>query len=96
MELDGSVENIKQGKRYLYIFDFMCTGTELKIVSALVNSKKGVIKGAVGISRYKSDVHFSFPGGISVLVEGNELETPYIIVGKEEYIPMLRGENRNE
>lgn len=90
MELDGSVESIKQGKRYVYIFDFMCTGTELKIVSALINSKKGILKGAVGISRYKEDIHFPLSGGISVLVEEKELGIRYLIAGSKEEIRMLK------
>ena len=90
MELDGSVESIKQGKRYVYIFDFMCTGTELKIVSALINSKKGILRGAVGISRYKEEIHFPLPGGISVLVEEKELGVRYIIAGRKEEILMLK------
>lgn len=90
MELDGSVDSIKQGKRYVYIFDFMCTGTELKIVSALISSKKGILKGAIGISRYKEDINLSLQNGISVLVEEKELGIQYIIAGSEEEIMMLK------
>lgn len=91
MELDNSVDSIKAGKRYVYIFDFMCTGTELKIVSALINAKKGVIKGAVGISRYKEDICFSLDGGINILAEGKDLGVNYIISGDIGDIEKLEG-----
>lgn len=96
MELEGSVDSIKPGKRYVYIFDFMCTGTELKIVSALINSKKGVLKGAVGISRYKEDINLSISGEIGVLVEQKELEIRYLIAGSKEEIQILKDGKINE
>lgn len=90
MELDGTVDSIKAGKRYVYIFDFMCTGTELKIVSALINSKKGVLKAAVGISRYKEDINLSLSYGIDVLVEQKELGIRYLIAGSQKDIQILK------
>lgn len=96
MELEGSVDSIKQGKRYVYIFDFMCTGTELKIVSALISSKKGILKGAIGISRYKEDIGLSLQGGVNVLVEEKELGIQYLIAGSKKEIMMLKDGDGNE
>lgn len=81
MELGDSVGSIKEGKRYLYIFDFMCTGAEYKIVSALIDSKRALLKGAVGISRYmKENISFR-EKNIEVLVEADEIGVPYILAG---------------
>lgn len=91
MELGDSVDCIKEGKRYLYVFDFMCTGTELKIVSALINSKKAKLKGAVGISRYKKEIDLFIDNGINVLVEAKDMNIPYILAGNEKDINILKG-----
>ncbi len=95
MELGDSVDNIKPGKRYIYVFDFMCTGSELKIVSTLLNTKKGILKGAIGISRYKED-QLGIPWGINVLVEEKELGIDYYIAGSEEDIRILEAGRNNE
>ncbi len=81
MELEDSVECLKEGKRYLYIFDFLCTGAELKVVSALINSKKAILRGAVGISRYQKGIPSADRYEINVLMESTEMKEPYILVG---------------
>lgn len=96
MELGDSVESIKEGKRYLYIFDFMCTGAEYKIVSALINSKKAQLKGAVGISRYMKENNSFREKNIEVLVEADEINVPYLLAGSIESIRTLKGEYGNE
>lgn len=60
--LGDSVDCIRKNKHYAYIFDFMCTGTEMKIVRALINSRKASLVKSVGIARvYKEgdDVYMS-------------------------------------
>ncbi|MBE6025112.1 MAG: hypothetical protein E7231_18380 [Cellulosilyticum sp.] len=89
MGLGDSVECIKEGKRYLYIFDFLCTGTELKIVSALVNSKKAELKGAVGVARYSKEFDEVFQTKINDIIEADELNTPYIIAASKKDIIKL-------
>jgi orotate phosphoribosyltransferase len=96
MELGDSVESIKEGKRYLYIFDFMCTGAEYKIVSALINSKKAQLKGAVGISRYMKENSSFREKNIEVLVEADEINVPYLLAGDIESIRRLKGAYENE
>lgn len=84
MELGDSVECIKQGKRYAYIFDFMCTGTELKIVSALINSKRGFLVYSAGIARYKENINFNLIKDMNVIVDTKELGIKYKIFGELE------------
>ena len=84
MELGDSVECIKQGKKYAYIFDFMCTGTELKIVSALINSKKGTLVYSAGIARYKKNINFDLIKNMDVIVDTKELGIKYKIFGEQE------------
>ena len=86
MELGDSVECIKKGKRYVYIFDFMCTGTELKIVSALINSKKAYLPYAVGIAKYKKDADFHLVNKLVVLADTKDMEIDYKIAGAREDI----------
>lgn len=86
MELGDSVECIKKGKRYVYIFDFMCTGTELKIVSALINSKKAYLPYAAGIAKYKKDADFQLLSKLVVLADTKDIEIDYKIAGAKEDI----------
>lgn len=90
MQFDGSVDCIKSEKRYVYIFDFMCTGTELKIVSVLIDSKKGILKAAIGISGYKKSINVSLSGRIKVLLEHKELGIEYLIAGSKEKLQILK------
>ena len=96
MELGDSVDCIKEGKRYVYIFDFMCTGTELKIVSALINSKKAILQDAVGISRYKKEIGLRLQDSIKVLAEAKDLNDPYIIAGNKEDVIKLKEVKEND
>lgn len=84
MELGDSVECIKKGKKYAYIFDFMCTGTELKIVSTLINSKKAYLPYAIGIARYRRKMKSCVVESIDVLVDTEEMNIDYRIVGKSD------------
>lgn len=86
MELGDSVECIKKGKRYVYIFDFMCTGTELKIVSALINSKKAYLPYAAGIAKYKKDADFHLLSKLVVLADTKDMGIDYRIAGAKEDI----------
>jgi len=82
MELGDSIECIKKGKKYVYIFDFLCTGTELKIVSALINSKKAYLPYAAGIARYKKGVASYIVNKIDVLADTIDMGIDYKIVGE--------------
>lgn len=83
MEIGDSLEYIRQGKRYAYIYDFMCTGTEAKIVSALINSRKAYLPYAIGVARYSAHkkqvpIHY-----IEQLVDTEEMDITYKIVGEK-------------
>lgn len=82
MELGDTIDCIKQGKKYAYIFDFMCTGTELKIVSALINSKKAYLTYAAGIAKYNNDVRTTAIDKIEVLTDTKEMEINYKLMGE--------------
>lgn len=93
MELGNSIECIKPGKKYAYIFDFMCTGTELKIVSALINSKKGSLVYSAGIARYKKNINFNLIKETDVIINTKELGINYKIFGEQDdYISGNEGE----
>lgn len=90
MELGDAVECLKSGKKYAYIFDFMCTGTELKIVSALINSKKAYLPYAAGIATYKKNMNLGGVEIINVLVDTQEMDINYKIAGtKEDLIKVM-------
>ncbi len=84
MELGDTIDCIKQGKKYAYIFDFMCTGTELKIVSALINSKKAYLTYAAGIAKYKNDAGTYMIEKIDVLTDTKEMGINYRVVGEKD------------
>ena len=47
-----AIDNIEERKRYLFIFDFMCLGTELKLVKTIVTFKGAQIEGSFGIAKH--------------------------------------------
>lgn len=47
-------KNIKRNGKYLYIYDFICTGSETKILTSLVNSYEAKIVLGIGIANYKN------------------------------------------
>lgn len=46
------IDRIKKGKNYIYIYDFMCLGTEYKITEFILNFKKANLISSVGIAVY--------------------------------------------
>lgn len=95
MELGEPISCVKKGKKYIYIFDFMCTGTELKIASALVNSRRADILHSFGIARYKkSEFGLKLFKNIEVLVDMQDMkgmDVNYKIAGEKEDIMLLNG-----
>lgn len=92
MELGEPISCVKKGKKYIYIFDFMCTGTELKIASALVNSKRADILHSFGIARYKkSEFSLKLFKNIEVLVDMQDMNVNYKIAGDKKDIMLLNG-----
>lgn len=48
----SAVERIRSGKRYLYIYDFICLGTEAKLLHALLASRSAILAGGIGVASY--------------------------------------------
>ena len=96
MEFGDSVDCIKEGKRYVYIFDFLCTGTELKIVRTLINSKKAYLSYSAGISKYSKGQDNQRVKDVVVLADTKELGINYKIVGEPADIKKLVGEEQHD
>ena len=50
---DKMVERIISGKRYVFIYDFICMGTEYQRIKMLCNIRHARIHSSIGISHYK-------------------------------------------
>jgi len=57
-QLDSLVEN----KSYLYVYDFLCLGTEYKLLKLLLNVNNSILRGAVGFSSYLNPVEQKLTG----------------------------------
>lgn len=84
MEIGDAIECIRAGKKYAYIFDFMCTGTESKIVNALINSKKAYMPYAIGIAKYRKESMYIPIKEIDCLVDTEMLDIHYTITGEKQ------------
>lgn len=89
MNIGNLQKEIKKRKNYVYVFDFRCTGTEMKILSALINANDAYINGAIGIAVYKNDSKCAVNDGMMYLVDIKEEGIPYKIAGEEEDIIKL-------
>ena len=90
----GNIQNeIKRGKTYVYVFDFICTGTELKIISALINANDAYLKGGIGFAKYDSyDRQNSFILNVNCLVTTNEAGLQYKVAGdKTDMLQLMAG-----
>lgn len=86
MNVGNLQKEIKKMKNYIYVFDFRCTGTEMKILSALINANDAYIHGAAGIAVYKTE---SADSNLIYLVDVKKEGIPYKIAGEEEDIIKL-------
>ena len=93
--LGDSVDCIRKGKRYAYIFDFMCTGTELKLTNALINSKKAYLTNSFGIARLYKEMgdDGAFKNKIFVLTDTKEAGIDYKVAAtkKDLYLYVKAG-----
>lgn len=46
------INEIKKDKNYIFIYDFICLGTEIKIAKTIIELKEANLIGAIGISNY--------------------------------------------
>lgn len=47
-----AVEQIQPKKRYVYVYDFICLGTEAKLLYALLTSRRASLAGGIGVASY--------------------------------------------
>jgi|GEM_PF-1218925 len=99
IEVNTVNKEIRKGKKYLYIFDFICLGTEIKVLNALLDIKEAELVGGVGIANY---IDFDSPyakrnvlGNMKGLVNIMNFEIPYFIAGTKEDLKILMEERAN-
>lgn len=89
--------NIRENKRYFFIYDFMCLGTELKVLNAIVGVRGAHLVGGMGIANYVSlseeDARFSVLGKMESLVDVKKENIGYKIAGAKEEIKLLLQED---
>lgn len=88
MNIGNIQKEISKRKNYIYVYDFRCTGTEMKILSALVNANDAYIKGAVGIAVYKNEDDTD-KSKMMYLVDIRKEGIPYTIAGEKKNIIQL-------
>lgn len=47
-----AVEQIQPKKRYVYVYDFICLGTEAKLLYALLTSRRASLAGGIGVASF--------------------------------------------
>ena len=47
------IDKVEAGNKYLFVYDFICLGTELKLAKTVVNLKSASIVGAIGVAHFK-------------------------------------------
>ncbi len=82
-------KEIKKRKNYIYVFDFRCTGTEMKALLALISANEAYVTGATGIAVYKSDQIDIVNNNLMYLVDLKTENIPYKIAGEKEDIITL-------
>lgn len=94
--------NIRKSHSYIYIFDFMCLGTEVKVLNALLGLKEAKLVCGYGIANYINcnyyDMQYNVLGRIRTLVDVQAEKFNYKITGtKDELEKLLREDNwKNE
>lgn len=76
---------------YIYVFDFICTGMEMKVSATLINSNAADLIGGIGVAQYKKSNN---PKDILLkkmksLITINETEIRYKIAGTVEDLEIL-------
>ena len=52
VSIDDTNDAIKENDRFVFIFDFLCLGTEIKILNALLKRAKAYIIGGIGVASF--------------------------------------------
>lgn len=89
--------NIRKNKRYFFIYDFMCLGTELKVLNAIVGVRGAYLVGGMGIANYISpteeDIRFSVLGKMESIIDVKKENIGYKIAGTKQEIKLLLQED---
>ena len=87
----GNVQNeIKRGRTYVYVSDFICTGVEMKIMSSLINSNDAYLNGTISFAMYsdRGRSHSAILERVRSLITTGEAGINYKVAGNIE--DMLR------
>ncbi len=47
-----AAECIQSGKKYVYVCDFICMGTEVKLLHAVISNRKAILANGIGVANY--------------------------------------------
>lgn len=92
-------KDIRKRKNYFYIFDFMCLGTEAKVLNAILAVKGARLIGGMGIANYIAIDKSSEQGVISkmnTLIDTRTANLDYKIAGTKEDILKLLEEGEEK
>ncbi len=90
------VDDIRPKKNYVYIFDFLCLGTEAKMLNAIVNVKNANILSGYGFASYTKNTE-GILAKMHSIVNLKDEKFGYRITGdKEELKGILAGDKKNE
>jgi len=94
------VENkIRKNGKYVYIFDFMCLGTEAKMLNALLSFAGANLVGGFGIANYidlEQRYQFSVINKMNSLIDVQREKIGYRIAGSKEEIGDMLVEEKEE
>lgn len=90
------VDDIRPKKNYVYIFDFLCLGTEAKMLNAIVNVKNAKLLSGYGFASYSKNNEGILAKMHSIVNLKDEGFGFRITGDKEELKSILMGENKNE
>lgn len=94
IETDTINKEIRKGKKYLYVFDFICLGTEIKVLNALLGVRDAELVGGIGIANYiPLDTEYARSnvlGKMKSLVNILDYGIPYVVSGTREDLEILK------
>lgn len=85
--------NIRKNKKYFFVYDFMCLGTELKVLNAIIGVRGAFLIGGMGIANYISpteeELQYSVLGKMDSLIDVKKENIGYKIAGTKQEIKLL-------
>lgn len=85
-------KDIRKNRKYIYIYDFMCLGTEAKLLNTLLSFKGAILMEGYGIANYidlEKNSQFSVFSKIKSLVDVQKEKVGYRIAGSKEEIERM-------